>query len=119
MEIKDDFMKKVLIGMFAFLLVFTITMIVVFCNIGEVPDSLIIAVFGACAGEYSICGLIKNAKEREKTQRMRDGFVENYEEYNDDDLTEEGEEFINAILEPVDSYMSTVHNGDIEEEAID
>jgi hypothetical protein len=50
---------------------------------------------------------------------MRDGFVENYEEYNDDDLTEEGEEFINAILEPVDSYMSTVHNGDIEEEAID
>ena len=61
--IKDDFMKKVLIGMFAFLFVFVGVMIWIFIEYGSVPDVLIGAVFAACAGEYSICGLIKNHKD--------------------------------------------------------
>lgn len=86
--IKDDFMKKVLIGMFAFLFVFTIVMIWVYVVTGGVPDVLIGAVFAACAGEYSICGLIKNHKEKQKTIRMLGG-EEPYESEHDGDIQEE------------------------------
>jgi hypothetical protein len=58
-------------------------MIAVFCLYEQTPDILIGAVFGACVGEYSICGMIKNRKEREKTARLK-------EEINhDDDIEEE------------------------------
>ena len=86
--IKDDFMKKVLIGMFAFLFVFTVVMIWVYITTGGVPDVLIGAVFAACAGEYSICGMIKKAKEKEKTIRMKEG-LEPYDEPHDGDIQEE------------------------------
>jgi hypothetical protein len=85
--IKDDFMKKVLIGMFAFLFVFTIVMIITYIQTGGVPDTLIIAVFGACAGEYSICGLIKRGKEKERTTRMVHGLI-NEESAHDGDFEE-------------------------------
>ena len=86
--IKDDFMKKVLIGMFAFLFIFTIVMIIIYVETGSVPDTLVVAVFGACAGEYSICGLIKNAKEKQKTARMQVG-LEELESEHDGDIQEE------------------------------
>ena len=86
--IKDDFMKKVLIGMFAFLFVFTVVMIWVYVATGGVPDVLIGAVFAACAGEYSICGLIKNHKEKQKTIRMLGG-EEPFESEHDGDIEEE------------------------------
>lgn len=86
--IKDDFMKKVLIGMFAFLFIFTIVMIIIYVETGSVPDTLVVAVFGACAGEYSICGLIKNAKEKQKTVRMQVG-LEELESEHDGDIQEE------------------------------
>ena len=86
--IKDDFMKKVLIGMFAFLFVFTVVMIWVFIETGSVPDVLIGAVFAACAGEYSICGLIKSNKEKQKTIRMLGG-EEPFESEHDGDIQEE------------------------------
>lgn len=85
--IKDDFMKKVLIGMFAFLFVFTVVMIWVYVVTGGVPDVLIGAVFAACAGEYSICGLIKNHKEKQKTIRMLGG-EEPFECEHDGDMEE-------------------------------
>lgn len=69
-EKKDDFIKKILITMFIFLFLFIVTMIVTFFIMGETPDILITAVFAACVGEYSICGLIKNRKERELTARL-------------------------------------------------
>ena len=119
--IKDDFMKKILIGMFVFLLVFTAAMVLLFCLTGSTPDTLIVAVFGACAGEYSICGLIKNAKEKQKTVRLEKGFVEDYQE--DDYVSDEDElyddEVVCAPYEPVEEYISDAHDGDIEEEAID
>ena len=108
MNSKDDFMKKVIIGMFAFLFVFTIVMIVVHCITGGTPDVLIGAVFAACIGEYSICGLIKRTKEIQMTQRMKDA-LEEFDLYGDEE-DENVEEVVNAI---------NAHDGDIEEEAID
>ena len=86
--IKDDFMKKVLICIFVFLFFFTILMTLIFLIRGSVPDTLVIAVFGACAGEYSICGLIKNGKEKQKTMRMVNGLVDEESEH-DGDIQEE------------------------------
>lgn len=123
MTIKDDFIKKLLIAMFIFLSVFTIVMVVVFLITGETPDVLIGAVFGACMGEYSICGLIKRAKEKEKTERLKEGYIEDIEFLFEDEDEEDSEEEINdavaAAFEPVDEYLSDAHEGDIEEEAIE
>ena len=122
MIVKDDFMKKILIGMFVFLSIFTIIMIVIFLNTGSTPDTLILAVFGACMGEYSICGIIKKAKEKEKTERLKEGYLEDlglYLEEDDEDNSEEIKEEVDAAFEPVEEYISGAHDGDIEEEAID
>lgn len=122
MTVKDDFMKKILIGMFVFLSIFTIAMVVIFLNTGSTPDTLILAVFGACMGEYSICGIIKKAKEKEKTERLKEGYLEDlglYLEEDDEDNSEEINEEVAAAFEPVEEYISAAHDGDIEEEAID
>lgn len=79
MTVKDDFMKKIIIAMFIFLIIFTIAIMVEFYYTGSTPDSLIIAVFGACMGEYSICGMLKRGKEREKTERLKNGLIEEEE----------------------------------------
>ena len=117
MTIKDDFMKKILIGTFIFLSLFTVAMIIVFILTGSTPDALIVAVFGACMGEYSICGMIKKVKEREKTERMKEGYVEDPENYFDDEYEDSAIASVN--FECVDEYISAAHNGDIEEEAIE
>lgn len=122
MTVKDDFMKKILIGMFVFLSIFTIAMVVIFLNTGDTPDTLIVAVFGACMGEYSICGIIKKAKEKEKTERLKEGYLEDlglYLEEDNEDNSEEINEEVAAAFEPVEEYISAAHDGDIEEEAID
>jgi len=112
---KDDFIKKVIIGTFSFLFLFTIIMIVVFLITGNTPDVLIGAVFAACVGEYSVCGMIKKTKEKELTERMKEGCLDVEDEYKDnDDFSVAGSTF-----EPVDEYISLAHEGDIEEEAID
>ena len=123
MTTKDDFIKKVLIAMFIFLSVFTVAMIVIFLLTGNTPDVLIGAVFGACMGEYSICGLIKKSKEKEKTERMKEGFIEDPEIYFEDEMDEDYSEEINdavaAAFEPVEEYISGAHDGDIEEAPIE
>ena len=123
MTVKDDFMKKILIGMFVFLSIFTIAMVVIFLNTGSTPDTLILAVFGACMGEYSICGIIKKAKEKEKTERLKEGYLEDLglylEEDDGEDNSKEIKEEVDAAFEPVEEYISAAHDGDIEEEAID
>lgn len=62
MNKKDDFLKKVIIVMASFLLLFTVAMIATFYIMGEVPDSLIAAVFAACLGEGSFCSMIQRTK---------------------------------------------------------
>ena len=95
---KDDFMKKVIIGMFIFLIIFTIGIMVEFYYTGSVPDTLVKCVFGACMGEYSICGLLKHTKEKEKTKRLKDNLIEE---------------------EPEDDDMNDIHDENNDEEAID
>jgi hypothetical protein len=117
MKNSDDFIKKVIIGTFGFLLIFTIVMIVVFCITGSTPDVLIGAVFAACVGEYSVCGMIKKTKEKELTERLKEGCFEDFDDYEDD--IEEDVAAAIANFECVDDYISEAHDGDIEEEAID
>lgn len=117
MKNSDDFIKKVIIGTFSFLLIFTIVMIVVFCITGSTPDVLIGAVFAACVGEYSVCGMIKKTKEKELTERLKEGCFEDFDDYEED--IEEDVAAAIANFECVDDYISKAHDGDIEEEAID
>lgn len=120
MTVKDDFMKKILIGTFIFLSLFTVAMIVVFLLTGNTPDALIVAVFGACMGEYSICGMIKKVKEKEKTERMKEGFVEDPENYFEDEIEEDEDSAVAGVnFECIDEYISSAHDGDIEQEAIE
>lgn len=121
MIVKDDFMKKILIGMFIFLSLFTIAMIVIFILTGDTPDVLIGAVFGACMGEYSICGVIKKAKEKEKTERLKEGYIEDFGCLIEDEDEEEAEDIATVIanFECVDEYISSAHNGNIEEAPIE
>ena len=60
---KDDFLKKVIISIGIFLLLFTIAVFTVFCITGgNEPSTLITCVFAACLGEGTICGLLKKSK---------------------------------------------------------
>lgn len=59
MESKSDkFIDKVLITVAIFDALFVITMIVLFCLYQSVPDTLILAVFGATFGEAGCCAYI-------------------------------------------------------------
>ena len=46
------------------LITFTIAMIIVFCAIGHVPDTLIVSVFGCCGFECGALGWIRTSKLR-------------------------------------------------------
>ena len=60
---KDDFLKKVIISIGIFLLLFTVAVFTVFCITGgNEPSTLITCVFAACLGEGTICGLLKKSK---------------------------------------------------------
>lgn len=68
MKLMDSILKWLAV----FLLLFILTMIVIFCIKGEVPDTLITCVFGACTGEISIMGWIKTTKEKNKKESEDD-----------------------------------------------
>lgn len=59
---KDDFMKKIIIAMAIFLLIFTIVMIITYYCKDDIPDALVAAVFTACLGEGTITSMIQKAK---------------------------------------------------------
>ena len=54
----DKFIDKVLIAVAIFDLVFVIAMITLFCLFQSVPDTLIVAVFGATFGECGCCAYV-------------------------------------------------------------
>lgn len=89
---KDNFMKKILIGVFIFLLIFTGVILYLFYHTdGAEPSTLIACVFAACIGEFSICGIIQTNKNKYK----KDGTVaDKIEEIfdNDEMTSEEGED---------------------------
>jgi len=62
-------MNLILILVGAFLLLFTVAMVVVFLIKDAVPDTLITCVFSALGGECGIMGLIKMTKiKNERTE---------------------------------------------------
>lgn len=64
----------ILAVMSIFLLIFIVTMIIIFMRQGAVPDTLITCVFAACTGEVSVLGWIKTTKEKNK-EGTNDGMV--------------------------------------------
>lgn len=62
---KDNFLKKVIVCLGIFLLIFTVAIMIVFVITGgSEPSTLIACVFAACLGEASICGLLKNTRTK-------------------------------------------------------
>ena len=59
-------MDKILVIMFWTLIVFTITMILLYIFTGGTPDTLIISFYGAFTGECGFMGWIKTVKENNK-----------------------------------------------------
>ena len=59
-------MDKILVVMFWTLIVFTITMILLYIFTGGTPDTLIISFFSAFTGECGFMGWIKTSKENNK-----------------------------------------------------
>lgn len=66
---KAGVMDRILVFLGLFLLVFTITMIIVFLICGSIPDTLVAGVYGACSVEGGIMGWIKNRKEQVQARK--------------------------------------------------
>ena len=64
-------MNLVLLVLGVFLLAFIVTMIVIFVRQGQIPDTLVQCVFGACGIEGGIMGWIKTTKERRQDRRWK------------------------------------------------
>jgi len=64
-------MNLVLLVLGVFLLAFIVTMIVIFVRQGQIPDTLVQCVFGACGVEGGIMGWIKTTKERRQDRRWK------------------------------------------------
>jgi len=74
-------MDLILVVIFAILVSFTITMIIIFTRYGSIPDTLVTCVFAALAGECGIMGWIKTTKDR---YREREWEKEDREEFKQD-----------------------------------
>lgn len=74
----DDFLKKAIIVIAIFLLIFTILNEIIYCITGAVPDTLVSCVFIACLGQGSIMGWIKNTntKNKKKQEDEEDEIIE-------------------------------------------
>jgi len=64
---------KILLGCAIFILIFTVTMTVIFCVYQTVPDTLIESVFGLFTGEAVITFSIWWIKKRAKGKEREDG----------------------------------------------
>lgn len=74
-------MKKLdiyLISIISFMILFTITMIIVFCVKGHLPDTLIQMAFTYFLGECGVCGVIKAIQTIRETKVDK----QNPSEYN-------------------------------------
>lgn len=61
---KTNKMDIILLVVGTVLLAFTVVMIIIYVNIGSVPDTLITCVFAALGGECGAMAWIKTTKER-------------------------------------------------------
>lgn len=73
-------MDRILAILGAFLLLFTVTMIVIYVRTGGIPDTLCGCVFACCGTEAGAMAWIKNVKEQ---LRQREWELEDREELKD------------------------------------
>ncbi len=62
-------MDVVLVVIAAFLVVFVVAMMWLYCRTGGIPDTLCTCVFAACGGGCGVMGWIKTTKERQRDRR--------------------------------------------------
>ena len=62
-------MDVVLAIIAVFLLLFIVTMLVLYYITGAIPDTLCTCVFAICGGECGVMGWIKTTKERQKDRQ--------------------------------------------------
>lgn len=62
-------MDVVLVIIAVFLLLFIITMLILYYITGAIPDTLCTCVFAICGGECGVMGWIKTTKERQKDRQ--------------------------------------------------
>lgn len=79
------FSTKVIIAVYATLIVFTVAMIVIFLIKDSVPDTLITCVFAACSVECGALGLIKHSKVKYDYDGTEDKAINELD--NDDDMS--------------------------------
>ena len=73
-------LDRILIGCAAFLVSFTITMVVVFILFQNVPDTLITSVFSVLGGEVTLTFIIWYIKKRYARKYEREGREDGLEE---------------------------------------
>lgn len=71
-KFKMGTMDVILLILGAFLFLFTIAMIIVYCITGGIPDTLCTCVFAACTGELSVMGWIKTSKDRRQRKQCEE-----------------------------------------------
>ncbi len=69
---EKKFLDTILIAVALFDLAFVIVMIVLFCLFQSVPDTLIVAVFGATFGECGCCAYVFRQKVKAKSDPYAD-----------------------------------------------
>jgi len=62
-------MDVILIVLAIFLLLFVVTMVILYYVTGGIPDTLCTCVFAVCGGECGAMAWIKNTKERHKERQ--------------------------------------------------
>jgi hypothetical protein len=67
------FQKKILIGVFSFLILFVIANLIVFWHVGNEPGILIGSVFAICGFECGILGWLKKDERKIKNGDDRNG----------------------------------------------
>lgn len=68
---KTGMMNIILFVVGVVLLVFTVTMIIIYINTGAVPDTLITCVFATLGGECGAMAWIKTTKERKQEREWQ------------------------------------------------
>jgi len=78
---KLKFMDLAVIGVFALLIAFTVTMIVTFYKCFAIPDTLCNCVYGCLGAEYGALAWIKTTKERKQERKWQ---KEDYKQYREE-----------------------------------
>lgn len=83
MKKKDGLMDKILVFITVLLIVFSISMIILYILTGGIPDTLVTCVFSVCGGECGIMGWIKTTKDKIQTAAEEQDAIEAQEGLED------------------------------------